>query len=81
MLLDYGARFDLMAVFEAVRGNESEKDEESTATMGFLIKLGVQTDDVVAWRKGTVPVHLMPGYGLCPRTPKHASQHHHFNAR
>jgi hypothetical protein len=53
MLLDYGARSDLMAVFEAMRGNESEKDEASTATLGFLIKLGVQTDDVVAWRKGT----------------------------
>jgi hypothetical protein len=54
MLLDYGARFYPMSVFEAIRGNGSEKDEASTATLGFLIKHGAQIEDVVAWRNGTL---------------------------
>jgi hypothetical protein len=53
MQLDYGARFDPMAVFEAIRGDETKKKEASTATLSFLIKLGAQIEDVVTWRKGT----------------------------
>jgi ankyrin repeat protein len=54
ILLDYGARFDPMAVFEAIRGDESKEEEASTATLGFIINLGAQIEDVVAWRKGTL---------------------------
>jgi hypothetical protein len=28
--------------------------DTSTATLGFLIKLGAQIEDVVAWRNGTL---------------------------